>query len=57
VNAIGVAIKDAAGHVHGSITVTGPSSRFRRANMKQCARDCQRVAARIAARLGRQVLL
>ena len=57
VNAIGVAIKDASGHVHGLITVTGPSSRFRRANMKQCARDCQRVAARIASLMGRQVLL
>ena len=49
VNAVGVAIKDASGHVHGAITVTGPSSRFRRASMKQCARDCRRVADRIAA--------
>jgi DNA-binding IclR family transcriptional regulator len=51
VNAVAVAIKDASGHVHGAITVTGPSSRFRRTLMKPCARDCRRVAERIAAHI------
>lgn len=51
VNAIAVAIRDAAGKVHGALTVTGPSSRFRRDKMALSVRECMRSAERIASLL------
>jgi IclR family acetate operon transcriptional repressor len=51
VNAIGVAIAGRDGRLYGAISVTGPSTRFRRERMAAYARECRRAADRIAAHL------
>jgi DNA-binding IclR family transcriptional regulator len=51
VNALAVAIKDGEGRVYGALTITGPSSRFRRRKMEPYARELARAAERILAHL------